>query len=105
MRRQKQGPLRWGLETKMRSFLWLAPLLAVLSGCHPHFTYACHKPQGYMRASSIPPLKIPPGLAPPDTTNALRLPALNEPAPPPRTGRQPCLDQPPPFKVVKPPQA
>jgi uncharacterized lipoprotein len=90
-----------------RSILWLVPLLAVLSGCHPfrHFTHACHKPQGYMKAASVPPLRIPAGLEAPDATNALHLPALNEPAPPPRTGQQPCLDEPPPFKVAKPPQA
>jgi hypothetical protein len=41
----------------------------------------------------------------PDTTNALRLPALNEPAPPPRKGREPCLDEPPPFKVKQPAKA
>lgn len=91
----------------VRSLLWLAPLMLMLSGCHPfrHFTYACHKHQPYMEANSIPSLKIPTGLDPPDTTNALRLPALNEPAPPPRKGQEPCLDEPPPFKVAKPPQA
>lgn len=89
-------------------FLWVAPLLMLTAGCHPfrHLTYACHKKQPYMQASSVAPLKIPTGLDAPDTTNALRLPALNEPAPPPRTGKQPCLDEPPPYKVVKPaPQA
>ena len=91
----------------VRLLLWLAPLLALLAGCHPfrHYTYACHKKQPYMEATSIPGLKIPPGLDPPDTTNALHLPALNEPAPPPRKGQEPCLDEPPPFKVAKPPQA
>jgi uncharacterized lipoprotein len=88
----------------LRPLLWLAPLLALLTGCH-HFTYACHKKQAYMEATSIPALQIPPGLDAPDTTNALRLPALNEPAPPPRKGQDPCLDEPPPFKVAKPPQA
>jgi uncharacterized lipoprotein len=91
----------------LRTLLGLVPLLAVLAGCHPfrHLTYACHKPQGYMQATSIPPLKIPAGLDAPDATNALHLPALNEPAPPPRKGREPCLDEPPSFKVAKPPQA
>jgi len=90
-----------------RSLLLVAPLALLLTGCHPfrHFAYACHKKQSYQAATSIPPLKIPPGLDAPDTTSALRMPALNEPAPPPRTGQQPCLDQPPPFKVAKPPQA
>jgi len=50
----------------------------------------------------MPPLKIPSGLDAPDTTNALRLPPLNEPAPAPRKGKQPCLDEPPPFKVTPP---
>jgi len=91
----------------VRSLLWLAPLMLMLSGCHPfrHFTYACHKTQPYMQATSIPSLKIPSGLDAPDTTNALHLPALNEPEPPARKGREPCLDEPPPFKVAKPPQA
>jgi len=52
-----------------------------------------------MNAKSVPPLKIPPGLDSPETGSALRIPALNEPATPPRKGRQPCLDAPPPFKV------
>jgi uncharacterized lipoprotein len=87
-----------------RALLWLAPLLLTAAGCHPfrHFTYACHKKQPYMSAGSIAPLRIPTGLDAPDTTNALKIPALNEPAPPPRTGRQPCLDEPPSFKVPKP---
>jgi uncharacterized lipoprotein len=91
----------------LRSLLWLAPLVPMLTACHPfgHFTYACHKKQVYMRATSVPPLKVPAGLDAPDTTNALHLPALNEPAPPLRTGQQPCLDEPPSFKVAKPPQA
>ena len=91
----------------LRSLLWLATLVPMLSACHPfrHYTYACHKPQGYMRASSIPSLKVPTGLDTPDSTNALHLPPLNEPAPPPRKGREPCLDEPPSYKVAKPPQA
>jgi len=91
----------------LKSLLLLAPLGLLLSGCHPfrHFAYACHKKQSYEQATSVAPLKIPPGLDAPDTTNALHLPALNEPAPPVRQGKQPCLDEPPPYKVVKPPQA
>ncbi|HXZ60298.1 MAG TPA: hypothetical protein VEG26_08925 [Steroidobacteraceae bacterium] len=90
-----------------RLLLWLAPLTLAAAGCHPfrHFTYACHKTQPYMEATSIPPLKVPPGMDAPDRTNALRLPQLNEPAPPPRKGQEPCLDEPPPYKVPKAPQA
>ena len=58
-------------------------------------------------AKNLAPLQIPPGLDTPDTTNALRIPKLNEPAPPPRTGRDPCLDEPPSYNTPKParPQA
>jgi uncharacterized lipoprotein len=83
-------------------FLLLTPLV---SGCHAFRNAGakgCHNPQPYQKAQSVPPLKIPSGLDAPDTTNALRLPALNEPAPPARKGRDPCLDEPPPFKVTQP---
>jgi uncharacterized lipoprotein len=91
----------WGL-------VLLAALLLAGSGCRVMRAIdkkACHEPQPYQKAHSVPPLVIPAGLDAPDTTNALRLPALNEPAPPPRTGKQPCLDQPPPFKVQQVPRA
>ena len=80
-------------------------LLPLLGGCHffrSASAKACHSPQPYQKAQTVPPLKIPAGLDAPDTTNALRLPALNDPPPPPRTGRQPCLDEPPPFKATQP---
>ncbi len=91
----------------MRSGRVAAVLLVLLPlvGCHVFrnaAAKACHGPQPYQKAQSVPPLKIPTGLDAPDTTNALRLPALNEPPPPPRTGKQPCLDEPPPFKVTQP---
>jgi uncharacterized lipoprotein len=86
--------------------------LAGLSGCNPlqklrEVGGSCHDVQPYMKAGSIAPLKIPPGLDVPDTTNALHIPALTVPAPPPRGKTDPCLDEPPPFKVAKPapPQA
>jgi uncharacterized lipoprotein len=91
--------------------LVLAASLA-LAGCHPIRALkakanSCHSVQPYMASTSVPPLKIPAGLNAPDTTNALRIPDLKEPPPPPRHGKDPCLDEPPPFKVVKPapPQA
>jgi len=79
-------------------------LLALAAGCHAFrpSAKACHSPQPYQKAQSVPPLKIPAGLDAPDTTNALRLPTLNEPPPAPRKGSQPCLDEPPPFKVTQP---
>jgi len=99
----------------MRHRLALIGVLAALTGlagCHPlqhlrNIGGTCHDVKPYMKAGSIAPLKIPPGLDTPDTANALRVPALNTPAPPPRTKTQPCLDEPPPFNVPKqaPPQA
>jgi uncharacterized lipoprotein len=99
----------------MKVVLKLGLVLAVsvaVAGCHPLRAFksranSCHTKQPYMSAQSIPPLKIPPGLDQPDTTNALHIPDLKEPAPPRRSGHDPCLDEPPPFKVAKPatPQA
>ena len=82
--------------------VWLVALLPALSACHALRVNSCHRPQAYMGARSIAPLKIPAGLDAPETGNALRIPALNEPAPPARKGKEPCLDEPPPFKVQKP---
>ena len=90
--------------TFIRGIVLVLLLLPLASGClfRSASAKACHSPQPYQKAKTVPPLKIPAGLDPPDTTNALRLPALSEPAPPPRKGSQPCLDEPPPFKVTQP---
>ena len=86
--------LKWGL---------VAAMLLALGGCHPIRAFkSCHNTQPYMTAQSAAPLKIPPGYDVPDTTNALHIPELKEPAPPARKGKDPCLDEPPPFRVVKP---
>ncbi len=96
----------------MKSVLKVGLILAIalaLGGCKVirSKTNSCHNKQTYMSASSVAPLKIPPGLDTPDTTNALHIPDLKEPAPPPRKGKDPCLDEPPAYKVAKPaaPQA
>jgi len=89
----------------VRGALLLLLMLPLVGGCHffgGATAKACHGSQPYQKAESAPPLKIPAGLDAPDTTNALRLPALNEAAPPPRKGKQPCLDNPPPYKVTQP---
>jgi uncharacterized lipoprotein len=83
----------------------LVLLLPLVSGCRLFrgaSAKECHSAQPYQKAQSVQPLKIPGGLDAPDTTNALRLPALNEPAPAHRSGKQPCLDEPPSFKVTQP---
>lgn len=76
-----------------------------LGGCHHAVSRAfkakdCNKPQPYDKAQSIAPLRVPPGIDPPDTQGALRIPADNEPAPPPRRLTDPCLDEPPPFSTT-----
>jgi uncharacterized lipoprotein len=84
-------------------------VLVGITGCHSlrKVGGSCHDTKPYMKAQSIAPLKIPNGLDTPDTASALRVPALNTPAPPGRKKTDPCLDEPPPFNVPKqaPPQA
>jgi uncharacterized lipoprotein len=85
------------------ALLLLPPALAGCRIVRAVSASECHDPkQVYLRARSVPPLKIPAGLDAPDTSNALKLPQLNEPAPPPRGSKQPCLDAPPSFKVQQP---
>jgi len=82
--------------------LCLAGLCLLLGGCKTlKGINSCHKPQAYQASKSEPPLKVPPGLTALDTSQVLRLPVLSEPAPPPRSQKDPCLDQPPSFKVPK----
>jgi uncharacterized lipoprotein len=88
---------------------WLALAVVVpfaLGGCktihHILNEDTCNKPQPYQRAASIPPLNIPPGLAPPDTSHALDVPKLDGPAPPPRGPADPCLAAPPAFNAAQP---
>ena len=84
------------------ALLCLAGVLALLGGCRTlKGANSCHKPQAYQASKSVAPLKVPPGLAALDTSQVLRLPVLNEPAPPPRSSKGPCLDEPPSFKVPK----
>ena len=97
---------------RMKSVLKVGLVVALavsMGGCKVlrSTSASCHKKQPYMAASSVPGLKIPAGLDVPDTTNALRVPDLKEPAPPARKGKDPCLDEPPAYKVAKPaaPQA
>ena len=89
----------------VRTTVLLLLLLPLVGGCHffrGASAKACHSPHPYQKAQTVPPLKIPGGLDAPDTTNALHLPTLTDPGPPPRSGKQPCLDEPPPYKVTQP---
>ena len=72
-----------------------------LGGCHSLRGKSCNKPGAYASAQSVAPLKVPTGLDHPDTHSALKVPELNEPAPPPRGPKDPCLDEPPKFAVPK----
>jgi uncharacterized lipoprotein len=84
--------------------LCLAAIALLLSGCKSlRGGNSCNKKQPYQNAGSVAPLNIPAGLNGPDAGAALKLPPLKEPAPPPRTTKDPCLDTPPAFKVAKPP--
>lgn len=88
-----------------------AAATAVLAGCASHplrkvlKENSCNKPQPYDLARTIPPLKVPVGIDPPDTHGALRVPAYDEPAPPPRKLTDPCLDAPPLFAAPAAPAA
>jgi uncharacterized lipoprotein len=83
--------------------LCLAVIPLVLGGCKTlRGASSCNKKQSYQSASSVAPLTIPAGLTGVDASTALKLPPLNEPAAPPRTSRDPCLDAPPAYKVAKP---
>jgi uncharacterized lipoprotein len=78
-----------------------------LAGCHHGLARwfnakPCNKTQIYNSAQSVPLLKVPAGVDPPDTRSALKIPPLNEPAPPPRKATDQCLDTPPPFAVPRP---
>ena len=85
---------------------FLVAVLCATSGCNPFrrksADLVCKGPEGYAEARSVAPLQIPPGLESPDTRNALRIPDLNTPEPPPRTQAQGCLDEPPPYVIAKP---
>jgi uncharacterized lipoprotein len=78
----------------------LAVLGVGLSGCHAfrHIYHNCEADtDGYRQATTIAPLRVPLGIDPPDTKSSLQIPALNEPALPPRGSNDPCLDEPPKF--------
>jgi uncharacterized lipoprotein len=88
----------------LRNVVVLAAAAAALSGCHSlrAFTQSCPEDHGgYTKAATIPPIRVPVGIDPPDTTSALLIPALDEPALP-RGPKDPCLDDPPRFTEPRP---
>ncbi len=90
----------------------LVTLGSGLAGCHTLHKawHECPNQDKVLSQShSIPPLKIPVGIDPPDNKSALQIPELNEPPPPPRGVNDPCLDEPPkyidPTRGPRPPPA
>src|SRR5580692_10779468 len=91
----------------LRNVVVLALLGVAISGCHTFhaITHSCvNDTGGYLQASSVPPMRVPLGIDPPDTKSALQIPPLNEPAQPPRGPKDPCLDEPPKFTEPKGPR-
>jgi hypothetical protein len=65
--------------------------LLLAGGCK---SLSCANPDTYNKAAEVPPLKMPVGLDGPDTKQALKIPALNEPEVP-RDPDGACLEDPP----------
>lgn len=89
-------------NVRVARVLALSALCVLAVGCRS-WRGSCNDPVSYQSAQTVAPLKIPPGLQAPDNSNALRIPALNEPEPPPRDRKEGCLDSPPPFTTPKAP--
>ena len=78
--------------------------LVLLPGCKSRGTTCKQDNKDYVGAKEMPPLKAPPGLDPPDSRNALKVPPLDTPERV-RGKNEPCLDAPPPFSAPKGPDA
>ena len=89
---------------RISTLLIVCCLAALASGCRSHSTTCKQDNKDYVGAPELLPLKAPPGLDPPDTRNALRLPPLDTPERP-RGKNEACLDAPPPFANPKGPDA
>ena len=88
-------------RTLMSRVLILGVVCLLASSCRS-WRGSCDDPVPYQAAQTGASLKIPPNLQAPDTTNALKIPELNTPKPPPRQKKDGCLDAPPPFATPKP---
>lgn len=74
---------------------------AATAGCGLTAAERCVPSERYASAGSEPPLRIPDDLAPPDETDALRIPLESEPA---TTDARPgyCIESPPPYQSTPP---
>ena len=91
----------------LRNVVLVGMMGLALCGCRSihRFTASCNQDTDrYLQAGTAPPIKVPAGIDPPDTRSALQIPVLNEPAPPVRGSKDPCLDAPPKFTEPKGPR-
>lgn len=80
-----------------------AALTLLTSGCKSILP-DCHRPQLYVQAAELQPLRMPVGLDGLDTRRALQIPQIDEPAVQPGPGDR-CLDQPPVIITTSTPDA
>ena len=91
----------------MRNVAVLVAAASSLSGCHLwHSAYhSCTETSDfYLKSTSVPPLRVPVGIDPPDTKSAMQIPVLNAPELPPRGPKDPCLDESPKFSEPRGPR-
>jgi len=81
----------------------LVSVLLACAGCSwfRHGSPKCREPALPATTANGAPLRVPAGLAGPDTRGAVRIPALNEPEQP-RGAKDPCLSAPPDYKTAQP---
>ena len=93
--------MSYALRPNLRAAALAAACMALLCGCatihrwtHREPSLGCHEPPFKGNSDARPPLKVPEGLSAPDTTGAIKIPALSG-AEAPRAKNDPCLDIPP----------
>lgn len=86
----------------MSRVLLVLLVILVLGGCAllPDRRASCTKPQPYESAEQLPALRVPEGVAAPDSRSVMKIPEPKSPAPPKDPTR--CLDEPPPFGATRP---
>jgi len=80
-------------------WLLIFTTLIAASGCQ--FLRArtgCHADQPYLHARQLAPLRVPAGLDAPNTSASMVIPEVANDFPP-RGPKDPCLDEPPSYKV------
>lgn len=80
----------------MRNLLILLFALSVAGcGLFKEDVASCNEAKPYQGSAEVPPLKVPDGVDPPNTSNALKIPAIRGGPRKPPTDR--CLDEPPDY--------